>query len=212
MKTWRTILENKTDQANKKIQHFLHADADTQAPKKGLAIFFAVLGLSLLVAGISPFVLDGKKSASIIIGEEAPDGESVVLDEGEVLVGEGDVLDFNNEAEEVQIDFSATETTKSEPTHQVADEFIAQPVDSGSQGTTTNTNNNASDFRINSHIGTEDKTGITTPSLINQPVLASNNSVNSSKNTKTGPASTALFLIAPILAVFFRKKSLAISS
>lgn len=98
---WKTVLEHQTEQAHQKIKGILHDEHDIDlshhnVPRKGLAIFLAVLGLAFLGAGIAPFVFDGDGSSM-----KASIQDALMPKEEKEKIGGFSAKNFNVESEEI---------------------------------------------------------------------------------------------------------------
>lgn len=106
MKSWRTVLENQTEQANEEIQNILQKDYSPR--KKFIAVSLAVVGISLMAVGIAPLLLNNNEQMSASI--TTTDTEQSGLTTNKFVVKNNSTTEeniatestgFNNTAEEI---------------------------------------------------------------------------------------------------------------
>jgi hypothetical protein len=117
---------------------------------------------------------------------------------------------FNNTAESIEIDFTPKakmieEIEEKEPIHKSADEFIAKPIQNVNTESSIEAKEETPKFRVNIHTGTEDKTGQQSQNFVNQ-ANAPKITTKVKSTAKTGPATTSLLLLSPVLALFFTRR------
>ncbi len=229
-KSWRTVLEGQTEKANEQIKQILQKE---QAPKKkALAIFLAIIGITLIGVGVTPLLTN--KSGDELkasITEEAPplegtlsadkfikadettnteDNTHTVANEGDDFVAEATTVDNVNQVSTAPSNDETNILNKPEPLEPIKTEEDTANLKATAENTVeiaTNTN----PFRVNTHTGNAD---IKTSNTYSEPITVIKNTImpqnQEMTTTETGPAQTGLLAIFSIAIayVFKRKKAL----